>query len=70
MSDYAKGGYVKGPGGEGDDTIPVMIGRHEHFLTADQVRKMTEETRGGDEPFDWKVNPDAIVTAEDQDGDV
>lgn len=63
MSDFAKGGLVKGPGGE--DRIPVMIGRHEHWLTADEVRKLTEETRGGDEPFSWKVSPDAIANAEE-----
>lgn len=64
MSDYAKGGLVKGPGG--DDTIPVMIGRQEQWLTAEQVRKLTEETRGGEEPFDWKVSPDALAEAEDR----
>lgn len=66
MSDYAKGFYVKGPGEGGDDKIPVMIGRGEQWLTADQVRKLATETRGGDEPLDWRVNPDAIAEAEDR----
>jgi hypothetical protein len=64
VSDFAKGGLVKGP--EGEDTIPVMIGQHEHWLTSEQVRKLTEETRGGEEPFDWKVSPDAISEAQDR----
>lgn len=64
MSDFAKGGLVKGPSGE--DTVPVMIGREEHWLTADQVLKLTEETRGGEEAFDWRVSPDAIRHAEEQ----
>ena len=64
MSDFAKGGLFKGP--DGEDTIPVMIGRNERWLTADQVRKLTEETRGGEEPFDWKVSPDAISEADER----
>jgi hypothetical protein len=72
VSGRAGGGHVKGPGehgGPGDDTVPVMIGRHEQWLTAEQVRKLTEETRGGEEPFAWKVSPGAIVTAEDLGGE-
>lgn len=66
MSTYAEGGYVKDPGEPADDTVPVMIGRHEQYLTADQVLKLTEETRGGEEPFSWRVSPDAIREAEER----
>lgn len=63
---YAKGGHVAGPREPGDDTVPVMTGFNEQYLTADQVRKLTEETRGGEEPFDWRVSPDAVREAEDR----
>lgn len=66
MSGYAKGGYVKGPGEPADDTVPVMIGRQEQYLTAEQVLKLTQETRGGEEPFSWRVSPDAIREAEER----
>jgi len=40
------------------------------FLVAEMIReqvlKLTEETRGGEEPFDWKVSPGAISEAEDR----
>lgn len=64
MTGFAKGGAVGKP--EDDDTILVKIGRGEQWLTADQVMKLTEETRGGEEPFGWKVSPDAISEAEDR----
>jgi len=66
VNQYAEGGYVAGPREPGDDTVPVMIGRGEQHLTAEQFRKLTEETRGGEEPFDWRVSPDAIREAEDR----
>jgi hypothetical protein len=64
VSDYAKSGAVQGPGGE--DKIPVRIGRSEQWLTADEVLKLTEETRGGEDPLGWKVSPEAISEAEDR----
>ena len=39
---------------------------HEPSLTAEQVLKLTEETRGGEEPFSWRVSPDAIREAEER----
>lgn len=69
MNQYAKGGYVAGPREPGDDTVPVIICRGEQHLTVDQARKLTEETRGGEEPFDWRVSPDAIREAEKRDED-
>ena len=74
MSGFAKGGYVDGPRGDGDDSVPFMLYHAEHSLTEDQVRlltpdlvmKLTEETRGGEEPFSWRVSPDAIREAEER----
>ena len=61
MSDYAKGGYVKAS--DGTDTVPVNISPGEKYFTADQVRGVTEETRGGEEPFDWQVAVEALQKA-------
>ena len=35
-------------------------------MTENETVTVPVETRGGEEPFDWKVSPDAISEAQDR----